>query len=450
MSGASGEQPRGAAAAVGARPSATRSAAATTRDDGATAPTRSDPDHCTRPSLLRLRVTAATPDGAHPTTRSDSRCDRRGRRSAISSRTSSIVAAPLHGGLERARARRAARRTTGRTCAGSGSPGRGPCARRRARSPSRARRGSPRGRAGRSERPSSSANSHGFPSEPRASSTASAPVCSNAARAFSAVCRPPETSTGTGSSSTSSTHELVAGSPVWRWVAWRGCRHRPATPPSWTSRRATSTPADVPGAQTRAQLDRHRQPAAAARGLDERDRPVGIVEQRRPGAGLADLRDRAAHVDVDQVRAGRRDLLGGRGHHVRIGAEQLHGDRPARPLIRVDAQQLPARALVAVVDRERGDHLRHREAGAVAFGLQADEPVADSGERRQRHAIGDRDAAEGPTVGECASHRTIHGTNEGWTSPRCSPRGPRSCVTRSRGSNYSTSTPTSGRTTRTA
>ena len=89
--------------------------------------------------------------------------------------------------------------------------------------------------------------------------------------------------------------------------------------------------------QPRAQLDRHRQAAPARRRARDRDRAVGILEQRRAGAGLADLRHRAAHVDVDQVGAGGGDPLGGRGHHLGIGAEQLHRDRV---LVRVDPQQL--------------------------------------------------------------------------------------------------------------
>ena len=41
-------------------------------------------------------------------------------------------------------------------------------------------------------------------------------------------------------------------------------------------------------------------------------------------------------------------------------------------------QQLVERLAVAVVDREARDHLRDREPGAVALGLQAHEPVADA------------------------------------------------------------------------
>ena len=55
-----------------------------------------------------------------------------------------------------------------------------------------------------------------------------------------------------------------------------------------------------------------------------------------------------------------------------------------------------ARLLVAVVDRVRRDHLRHRHARPVALGLQAHEPVADPRQRRQQHAVGHAQLAEHP------------------------------------------------------
>jgi hypothetical protein len=104
-----------------------------------------------------------------------------------------------------------------------------------------------------------------------------------------------------------------------------------------------------PGAVARVaagpQLDGHGEPAALARGGSDRHGAVGVVEQRRAGAGPADLAHRAAHVQVDQVGArGRRD--GGRlAHHVGVVAEQLHRNRV---LVRMDPQELAMRAGVAV------------------------------------------------------------------------------------------------------
>ena len=160
--------------------------------------------------------------------------------------------------------------------------------------------------------------------------------------------------------------------------------------------------AEIAGPLPRAQLDGHRQPAPPRRRLRHRHRARRLLEQRRAGAGLAHLRHRAPHVDVDQVRARGGHALGGRGHHVGIVAEQLHGDRV---LLGVDAEQLAAGTLILVVHRVARDHLRHHQAGAVALGLQADEPVADSGQRREHHAVGDRDAAEAPGIRKGSGHR---------------------------------------------
>ena len=82
-----------------------------------------------------------------------------------------------------------------------------------------------------------------------------------------------------------------------------GGSRSPATPASSTRRCASATPSASPGAAPGAQLDGDRQAAALARGARDRDRHVGVVDQRRAGAGLADLRHRAAHVEVDEVGA---------------------------------------------------------------------------------------------------------------------------------------------------
>ncbi len=55
-----------------------------------------------------------------------------------------------------------------------------------------------------SRRPSSRSNRQGLPSEPRASITASAPLCSSASAGFSSESNPPETMTGTSTDSTTS------------------------------------------------------------------------------------------------------------------------------------------------------------------------------------------------------------------------------------------------------
>ena len=61
------------------------------------------------------------------------------------------------------------------------------------------------------------------------------------------------------------------------------------------------------------------------------------------------------------------------------------------------------RAPVAVGDREARDHLRDRQPGAVALRLQAHEPVADPGERREQDAVGELD------VGRSRKRRSVSG-----------------------------------------
>ena len=105
-------------------------------------------------------------------------------------------------------------------------------------------------------------------------------------------------------------------------------------------------------------------PLPSLRRLGDRHGLVGVVEQGRAGAGLADLPDGAAHVEVDHVgaglgRYGRRDP-----HDLGVVAEQLDRDRV---LVGVDAQELAVGALVAVLEPEARHHLRDREAGAVAL-----------------------------------------------------------------------------------
>ena len=178
----------------------------------------------------------------------------------------------------------------------------------------------------------------------------------------------------------------------------------PATPASSTSRCASSyavasRPSSCP-LRSFTVTGRPEPSRAAAR---DRDRGVVVLEHRRARAGLHDLRDRAAHVEVDEVGAAPRRR---RAAALRMTSgswpKSWIDDRPARALVGVDAQHLGARLLVAVVDPEARDHLRHREPGAVALGLQAHEPVADARQRREHDAVGDRRSRRGPS---CRSAR---------------------------------------------
>ena len=72
-------------------------------------------------------------------------------------------------------------------------------------------------------------------------------------------------------------------------------------------------------------------------------------------------------------------------------------------LVGMEPEQLAQGALVAVVEAEARDHLRDGQSRPVAARLQADEPVADPGQGRQQHAIGDLDVADakGAVSGGC-------------------------------------------------
>ena len=131
---------------------------------------------------------------------------------------------------------------------------------------------------------------------------------------------------------------------------------------------------------------------------------IGIVEEGRSGAGLADLADGAAVVQVDGVGARLGHDVRRDPHHLGVVTEQLHRHRV---LVRVHPEELAMRALVPVLEAEARHHLGHREAGPVALGLKAHEPVADPGERREHHAIGQLDAAQGPGCGERSHIKTL-------------------------------------------
>ena len=232
--------------------------------------------------------------------------------------------------------------------------------------------------------------------------TASAPLSLEAPRAASRRSRPPETITGTSSASTSSRGERVVRAAR---VLLRGVPRvegdarprRPRRPAGAPAPRRRGRPGLRPGRSLT--VTGRPLPSPAARG--DRDRLVGVVEQRGAGAGLADLAHRAAHVEVDQVGARLGDHRRRLAHDVGVVAEQLHRDRV---LVGVDAQELGDRALVAVGEPEAGHHLRGHQPRAVAARLQAHEPVADAGQRRQHEPVLERAAAERPGVGE-GGHR---------------------------------------------
>ena len=84
-----------------------------------------------------------------------------------------------------------------------------------------------------------------------------------------------------------------------------------------------------------------------------------VLHQRGARPFVAHLLGRAAHVDVDDLRAAFHVVDRGCGHHGCIGACDLHGNRPRLPGVVGAARSLEAVPQVLA----RRDHLTHRIPG---------------------------------------------------------------------------------------
>ena len=149
------------------------------------------------------------------------------------------------------------------------------------------------------------------------------------------------------------------------------------------------------------QLDGHRHRNGRRHGLDDSAGPIGLVEKCRPGSGLCHLLDRAAEVDIDDVRAGFLDHRGGIRHHSRIGAEDLHRQGA---LVGRDAQ-IAQSALVSVLQTGARDHLGADEPGAKSPSLAPKRLHADACHRRQNQAAGDLHRPDVPRLVKIYLHR---------------------------------------------
>ena len=108
-------------------------------------------------------------------------------------------------------------------------------------------------------------------------------------------------------------------------------------------------------------------------GPGERHGAIGFVEKRRASAGLHDLPDGAAHVDVDHVGAVLGRDRGRLPHHVGVVPEELDRDRV---LVGVDAEIFIKGAPVAVLQAEARHHLAEREPRAVPARLEPQTAIA--------------------------------------------------------------------------
>ena len=117
---------------------------------------------------------------------------------------------------------------------------------------------------------------------------------------------------------------------------------------------------------------------------------ASTIARRRPGrqergarARLADLRDGAAHVDVNQVGAASSTARAASAIASASAPKTCTatGCSPGRCV------SIPMRLAVGVADAEARDHLRHRQPGPVAAGLAPERPVGDAGEGRLHQAV---------------------------------------------------------------
>ena len=216
------------------------------------------------------------------------------------------------------------------------------------------------------------------PGRPRPTITAAQPVVASTVWARAREVMSPEATTGTSTSSTSSAVSEWSASPVYICRAERGWSVSEAAPAS--TRRGPRLEAGARAVlEAAAHLDGHRQVDGVG---DRRDDPrgaAGVLEQRGARTGLRHLADRAAEVDVDDVGARVGDHPGRLGHHGRLGAEDLHGERM---LVRRDAQVSEC-PLVLVVQAGAADHLRADQSGAEAAALAPERLHADAGHRRE-------------------------------------------------------------------
>ena len=127
----------------------------------------------------------------------------------------------------------------------------------------------------------------------------------------------------------------------------RPCTASAATPAS-SAMRAMASALRAPGSGPVRILSVTGTSTAATTAREDRRDQRLVGQQRRAGGDVADLLRRAAHVDVDDLRAVRDVVARGLGHQRRIGAGDLHRDRRALALV-IDA---PPRLVGAAQPRD--------------------------------------------------------------------------------------------------
>ena len=258
---------------------------------------------------------------------------------------------------------------------------------------------------------SSSSNSHGLPSDPRASITAAAPVRSCAARTLSRSRRPPVRITGAGSDCHQPRREVVVRHAlvVDRRAARVKADRRDAGLLDEPVRERVAV--GLPRPLAAAQLHGHRQAAALDRSACDRDGGVGILDSAAPapvlqtfGTGQPMLRSMIAAPRWATVSAALRMTS---GSCPKSWIED-------RALVGVDPQQLVHRLLVAMVDREARHHLADRQPRAVARACRRTNQLPIPASGASSDAVWDLDGPD--------PERRVQHAHQGSRGPTCCAR----------------------------
>ena len=163
---------------------------------------------------------------------------------------------------------------------------------------------------------------------------------------------------------------------------------------------------DVPAVPAFAEFHGH----GHIHGLDDRlnDAPgeLGVTHERRTVAAADDLAHRAAHVDVQNVRAGVCQRHGrGLGHDLRLVAEDLHG---GRVLVRRRPEQL-LRFFIVIDQRLGAHHFRAGEGSALRAAQRTKWRVGHARHGRERERAADLDVSD--------LHHAISSSTGQWSLP---------------------------------
>ena len=139
-----------------------------------------------------------------------------------------------------------------------------------------------------------------------------------------------------------------------------------------------------PGSEGRPGLDRHGRSHRPHQGPDQAQKQRGVLQEGCAVAAVHHLAGRAAQVEINEVRAQVHGHPGGLGQVVGIFAEELDAEWFFQ--LKVGGEQ--GQGGPAPMGQAGGaDHFRDRETGAGFFGQEAEGPVAESGQRRQKEGV---------------------------------------------------------------